>query len=161
MRRCREAVSAGVLVHSGWAPGYTAAVPLESWRTSSVCKCWRELWAAGAEHWRDCTVPGNGELTWSVSLACKQHRKQGEKTPLPLVFSYHPLVTSLNIVPADRREIFTESNTVIMEQAKRNLELRDDESVINQIPLRETIANPTDPSLKPYQICLMILYPGK
>ena len=77
------------------------------------------------------------------------------------MFSYHPLVTSLNIVPADRREIFTESNTVIMEQAKRNLELRDDESVINQIPLWETIANPTDPSLKPYQICLMILYPGK
>lgn len=53
-------------------------------------------------------------------------QKAGEK-PSPLVFSYHPLVTSLNIVPADRREIVTESNTVIMEEAKRNLELRDDE----------------------------------
>ena len=157
MRRCREAVSAVVLVHSGWAP----AIPLESWRTSSVCECWRELCTAGAEHWRNCMVPGNGELTCSVSLACKQHRKQGEKTPLPLVFSYHPLVTSLNIVPTDRREIATQSNTFIMEQAKWNLELRDDESVISQIPLLVTIANPADPSLKPYRICLMILYPGK
>ena len=76
------------------------------------------------------------------------------------MFPHHPLVTSLNIVPTDRREIVTESSTIIMEQAKRNLELRDDESV-SQIPFWVTIANPADPSLKPYQICFLILYPGK
>ena len=91
----------------------------------------------------------------------KATQKAGRETPLALVFSYHPLVTSLNIVPSDRREIVTESNTVIKEQAKRNLELRDDESVISQILLGVTIANPAAPLLKPYQICLMILYPGK
>ena len=80
-------------------------------------------------------MPGNGELTCSVSLACKQHRKQEEKTPLPLVFPHHPLVTSLNNVPTNRREVVTESSTIIMEQVKRNLELRDDESVLSQIPL--------------------------
>lgn len=56
-------------------------------------------------------------------------QKAGEKTPLPLVFSYHPLVTSLNIVPADRRENSQENPTPPSWRGKKKSGAGDDESI--------------------------------